>query len=557
MSTTSCKYDWIIAVELALMKKIVFISLIIFSCFILPIDSILVAQTNNLKLDVEQAMLSATKYMVKDVSTNGGYVRKYLPNLSRRWGELEAFKTQIWLQGPGGTIDMGNLFLDAYNATGNEYYYKAAEKVAYALIWGQLPSGGWNYFINFAGKRSTKKWYNTIGKNAWGFEEFYHYYGNATFDDGVSAAAASFLLRIYIQKLDPKFKSPLNKAIKFILKSQYPLGGWPQRYPLKYSYPHTYSEDYTSFYTFNDGVIQNNIGFLIKCYVLLGRKRFLQPILRGMNFYLITQQGNPQGGWGQQYNMKLEPAHARTQEPAALAPEYTFDNVKLLLKFYRYTGDRKYLARIPDAIKWLKSTRLKNKTDKGEEDTFPFYVQIGTNRAIFVHRSGSNVRNGRYWWDYKGKNVLWGKPHLNIKKLEKKYKRVSALSDKEATINSPLKVGKFLKGKTPQEYYRLHPYFPSIMNLELLSTQNPKAADKAEVKKIISSLDNQNRWLIKHTWISPPYSIKNGEPTNTSLLETTDGEAIVDSTNQQYISTKRYIRNMEILISYINQSKNR
>jgi hypothetical protein len=32
---------------------------------------------------------------------------------------------------------MGHLFLDAYRATGDEYYYQAAEKTASALIWGQ------------------------------------------------------------------------------------------------------------------------------------------------------------------------------------------------------------------------------------------------------------------------------------------------------------------------------------------------------------------------------------------------------------------------------------
>src|SRR6185312_1880795 len=278
------------------------------------------AQTKDITLEAKNIMLRATTYMVENVSTNGGYVWYYLPDFSRRWGELEAYKTQVWLQGSGGTIDMGNAFLDAYNATENEYYYHAAEKVAQALIWGQLPCGGWNYFIDFAGNSSLEEWYNTIGKNAWGFEEFNHYYGNATFDDGVSAAAASFLLRMYVQKLDVKFKPFVDKAIEFVIKSQYPLGGWPQRYPLMYEFPHGYSDDYTSFYTFNDGVIQNNIGFLIKCYVLLGRKDLLKHIMRGMNFYLITQQGNPQGGWGQQYNMNLEPAHARTYEPPALLP---------------------------------------------------------------------------------------------------------------------------------------------------------------------------------------------------------------------------------------------
>ena len=126
----------------------------------------LCGQNTKLVQEAEQAMLRSTQFMVEKVSTNGGYVWNYLPDLSRRWGEMEAYKTMIWLQSPG-TVSMGHLFLDAYQATGNEYYYQAAEKTASAVIWGQSPEGGWNYVVDFAGDRSLKQWYSTIGKNGW------------------------------------------------------------------------------------------------------------------------------------------------------------------------------------------------------------------------------------------------------------------------------------------------------------------------------------------------------------------------------------------------------
>src|SRR5690606_29636847 len=110
---------------------------------------------------------------------------------------------------------MGDLFIDAYEATGDEYYYKAAEKIANALAWGQHPAGGWHYFIDFAGESSMREWYRTIGKNAWGFEEHNHYYGNATFDGLNTIRAAQFIARFYFQKMDPKYKEVLEKAISF------------------------------------------------------------------------------------------------------------------------------------------------------------------------------------------------------------------------------------------------------------------------------------------------------------------------------------------------------
>src|SRR5690606_25770285 len=259
--------------------------------------------------EVTKKMRAATAYMVDEVSTNGGYVSLYYDDLSRRWGELEAYDSMIWIEGGYGTVAMGNCFLDLYEATGDEYYYEAAEKAVNALIWGQHESGGWHYFIDFAGDRSMREWYRTIGRNAWGFEEHNHYYGNATFDGKNTASAAQLLLRTYLIKRDPKIKPALDKAIAFVLESQYPLGGWPQRYPLKYDFPHGALIDYTHFYTFNDDVTAENLNFLIQCYVALGEARLHDPIHRAMQIYVLTQQPRPQAGWSKQHDMALRPAH--------------------------------------------------------------------------------------------------------------------------------------------------------------------------------------------------------------------------------------------------------
>src|SRR5690606_2429613 len=134
-----------------------------------------------------------------------------------------------------------------------------------ALIYGQHPSGGWHYIIDFAGDRSLRHWHATIGKNAWGFEEHYYYYTNATFDDLTTSRAAKFLLRIYKVKHDAKFRLALDKVVQFVLDSQYPQGGWPQRYPLMHNHPTADNRDYTHYYTFNDDVTWGNIDFLIQC----------------------------------------------------------------------------------------------------------------------------------------------------------------------------------------------------------------------------------------------------------------------------------------------------
>jgi PelA/Pel-15E family pectate lyase len=507
-------------------------------------------QPDKLAQQAEQAMLRSTKFMVDEVSTNGGYVWYYTPDLSRRWGEMEGYKTMIWVQ-DGGTVSVGHTLLDAYHATHNEYFYQAAEKAAAAMIWGQSNEGGWNYMIDFAGDKSLKKWYSTIGKNGWRLEEFQHYYDNDTYDDDVSSDAARFLLRMYIEKFDPKYKPALDKAINFLLKSQYPIGGWPQRYPLKYDFNKAGHPDYSSYFTFNDDVIWENVNFLIQCYQTLGEERFLDPINRGMNFYLISQQGN--GAWGQQFNMEMEPAGARTYEPPAFLPRATYWNALLLLKFYQYTGDRKYLARIPEAINWLEKVRLPANMNQGGKFTHSLFVEVGTDKPIFVHRKGSNVIYGSYYVDYNDTKLLahmQGKGNINVQKLKDEYARISTLSPEEATKDSPLKIEKFDGDGTPQSYYPLN--------------RDAAPADQVtetKIKEIIAGLDSHNRWLVKHAMISNPYigDGQNKEQTDdyasTYVGDKTDTSPYKDPSDKEYISTPEYIKNMNLLISYINSTK--
>jgi len=453
---------------------------------------------------------------------------------------------------------MGHLFLDAYHATNDEYYYTAAEKVGQALVLGQLPCGGWNYMVDFAGDRSLKQWYNTIGKNAWCFEEWNHYYGNATFDDETTSSAAKFLLRLYLEKLDVKLKPALDKVINLMIEAQYPAGGWPQRYPLMYDFPHSFDTDYTSFYTFNDDAIWGNIEFLIQCYASLGEERLLDPIRRGMNFYLITQQGNPQAGWGQQYNLELNPDHGRTYEPAALCTWQTYDHVIRLLQFYKLTGDRKFLSRLPDAIKWIESTKFAPDMTNGGKRTHAGNVEMGTNKPLWSHRTGTGVSDGHIWVDYDttrlygyGDNTI-----LNTQLLWNEYNKVSALSPEEATKDSPLKISQFKEKKTPQQYYQL--FWPMEDNANGYVTPNATPIpDEKELRSLLGSLDNKNRWLSKHEWTSDPYTVSaSGKESNTAMhSDPVSAGWILDQSEQTYLSVPLYQKNMYRFISYLKSLK--
>ena len=407
---------------------------------ILPLFTILVivaaatcfADAGPDRADVLAAMKRAARFYGEEVAYRGGYVEKYSEDLSRRWGELPARDTMIWVQDPG-TVSVGRVFLDAYTTTGDEDYLRYAKAAANALIAGQHPTGGWHYFIDFD-PAGVQDWYERVASKCWGWEEYYHYNGNCTFDDNTSTGAADFLLDVYMTTQDPRYYGPLLKAIGFLLNAQYPLGGWPQRYPLAYDHPYDGLADYTALYTFNDDIIVGNIDFLLKAYRLLGRDEYRQAALRGMRFAALAQCGAPQAGWAQQYDMELRPRGARNCEPRALSTGLTAQMVLYLMEYYRITGDRRFLRGIPEALDWLdRCTLPEGHSDEGH--THAYFAEIGTDRPLYAHREGTSMATGRYWIDYDPGNILPGygyRVRMNVSHYRAQYERVAALTPEQA-----------------------------------------------------------------------------------------------------------------------------
>ncbi len=500
---------------------------------------------------VLDTMKNATRFMVETVSYRGGYVWHYLPDLSRQWGELEAYRSMIWLQ-PPGTATMGHVFLDAYHATGDDYYYQAAEQVAGAIVWAQHPSGGWNYVADFAGEASLKHWYATVGKNAWRLEEFHHYYGNATFDDGGTAEASKFLLRLYLEKLDPKYRPALDKSIDFVLNAQYPIGGWPQRFPLRHDYPRKDQPDYTSFITFNDDVAEENIEFLLMCYQALGEQRVREPIIRAMNAFLVTQQGQPQPGWALQYTPELQPAGARSYEPLSLSPQTTGNNIRQLIKFYRMTGETKFLARIPEALAWLDRVRLPAAQIR-DGRTHPTFVELGTGRPLYTHRRGSNVVNGEYYVDYTPGNELMhyrSVRFVDVEGLKHDYQQVLQLKPEEVTAGSPLKTTRLVA-------------LPRYFTLEDDSSPDADsvgdgAALVGTVQQLIAGLNTQGYWPTPlrnqtHAYQGPGPATPPRRPVGTLVGDAWDTSPYPVDNPPLGISTRTYVKNMGQLIRYLLQ----
>ena len=512
---------------------------------------------------VKSEMRRATEFMMEKASYNGGFVWNYMPDFSRQWGEMEAKRTMVWIQ-PPGTPSVGHLLLDAYHVTGDEYYYQAAERVAGALIWGQLDCGGWNYVFDYAGENSLKEWYSTVGKAGWRLEEFQHYYGNATYDDGGTMEAATFLLRMYVEKNDPKYRPALDKVINFVLESQYPIGGWPQRYPLRYDHPFQGRADYSSFITLNDDVIPDIIEFLTQCYQALGMQGVKEPVMRAMYLMIPLQQGVPYAGWADQYTLDdLKPAHARSYEPRAINTSTTSQMIMLMLQYYRRTGDSRFLTGIPAALEFLEKQKLpdevvdrssfKERRANLEEGSFiaARFIHPETGEPQYVHREGSNVYNGRYFVDDDPSGTI---AHynsftvLNPKQLRRFYEMTLALPKEELAKDSP-----FLS----TELVPLRKYYTQPRSF----FGRPVEAPSAEViQRILSGLNEQGYWLTPLRQTSNPYKpctdttpSKTRDYTSTFVGDEFDTSPYTDKDPVLCISVRTYIDNMARMIQYLDK----
>ena len=231
---------------------------------------------------------------------------------------------------------------------------------------------------------SLTHWYETIGANGWRLEEFQHYYGNATFDDAGTAVASQLLLRMYLEKRDPRFlaragqghrlraqrrssRRRRRRRLAAALSAVADFGHRRCRRPIRSSCPpappHGMEDgDYTEHVTFNDDVAGENIKFLLMCVSAWARPDLVEPVQRAMECLRRLQQPAPQAGWGLQHLAADQdgrpagaPAGARSYEPRALATHTTQTNVQQLFNYFRLTGDRTYLRRVPEAIAWLES----------------------------------------------------------------------------------------------------------------------------------------------------------------------------------------------------------
>jgi PelA/Pel-15E family pectate lyase len=421
--------------------------------------------------DVLATMKKATSFMTGKVALRGGYVWVVSDDLQRRWGEIAARPSQIWLQ--GGTERMGEVFLDAWEATGDPQFLAAARGAADALVFGQHPRGGFHYFVDFDPK-GIPEWYEKqASKFRWGYEEYRHYYGNATYDDQVTADAGRFLLRFYRVTQEAAYREPVLKALDFVLESQYPNGAWPQRFPLRHEYAHDGLPDYTSFYTLNDGAMLGIVELLLDASETFADERYFESARRGANALIALQGPEGQAAWAEQHGPDLRPIAARTHEPAGYVIRESLMAMRMLQEFYLLTGDMRYLAPIPRCIDWFERV---NREVAEQKYPAPRYWEPVTNKPLYVVRTDELTPEGygRYLWTTDPAKTRCddgpckgdGKPLVDVARSRAEYQRIVSLD---------------AKGRANR--------------LAQIRQRAPRVARDTDVATIIKSLDSRGAWV--------------------------------------------------------------
>lgn len=330
---------------------------------------------------VKQALQMAVRFFHSQVARNGGYLWQYSGDLTLREAEGKVYDGRIWVQ-PPGTPTIGEAFLDAYEATGDQLHLVAALDAADALLKGQFWTGGWDYWVAFDPDDPRPR--------------------RTNLDDDTTQAALRFLMRLdkVLRFINARIHDAVRKGLDSLVDAQYPNGAWfvfirrttrsfdPAQYPVvKASYPQTWPRSPKEYvgerpricYIINDNLVTNVVKTFLDAWDTYRDERYLTAAKKGGDFLLLAQMPEPQPAWIQQYDVNLQPIWGRAFEPPAITGLESQAVLESLLMLYRRTGDRKYLEPVPRAVAYLKKSLL-------PDGTIARFYELKTNRPLFFTR---------------------------------------------------------------------------------------------------------------------------------------------------------------------------
>jgi pectate lyase len=258
-----------------------------------------------------------------------------------------------------------------------------------------------------------------------------------TFDNDATTDELRFLARVFNATGEERYRKAFDRGLDYILKAQYPSGGWPQFAPPP-------EKTYHRHITFNDNAMVRLMEFLREVYsserysfVEAARRRAArQAFDRGIECILKCQVkvGDRLTAWCAQHDEKdYRPRPGRTYELVSLSGDESVGIARLLMSLDEPTPE--VIRAVEGAVAWFESARLKgmrvavvkdeksptgrNRVVVKDADAPPLWArfyEIDSNRPLFADRDGVarydlaeigyERRNGYRWLGY------WPQPLL-------------------------------------------------------------------------------------------------------------------------------------------------
>src|SRR4051812_43931420 len=229
-----------------------------------------------------------------------------------------------------------------------------------------------------------------------------------SFDNSATTDELRFLARVYQATKNQPYRTAFERGMDYILKAQYPTGGWPQTYPPPASY-HRHI-------TFNDNSMVRLMQMLREVaraddYAFLDagrRKAATQAFDRGVECILkcqITVDGKLTAWCAQHDEKDYSPRPGRPYELVSLSGAESVGVVRLLMSLEDPNPD--VVRAVEGAAAWFEAAKLKGirvvvqkdeKSPSGKNRVvvkdaaasplWARFSEIGTNRPLFSDRDG-------------------------------------------------------------------------------------------------------------------------------------------------------------------------
>lgn len=261
-----------------------------------------------------------------------------------------------------------------------------------AIISWQRPEGGWEKGYSAAAPHEEGKPFGDWGNIG-------------TIDNGHTYTELRLIARSYNATKRNSDLEAFNRGLDYLLKAQFPNGGWPQRFPLP--------DNYGRHITFNDDAMINVMRLLrevsassnensaFKFVDAARREKAGLAVQRGIECILKAQVvvNEKRTVWGQQHDeVTLAPTNARSYELPSLCSSESAGIVRFLMQLERPSEEIQ--RSIHAAAAWFAKSKIEGKRlqrtgddlvvvdDPTAPPLWSRFYELDTNRPFYCGRDG-------------------------------------------------------------------------------------------------------------------------------------------------------------------------